>query len=243
MVVTEVPIAAVLSLDQSQQWGDPSAPVSVVLRPGAEEDGSIYLVSEGLFGRALEKLQDVLRSGTEGDDFYDEFEEEEEDFYYDGRRGRDEFGGRRRRRSAAASAAAPSSPSSRGGGRQQQRVDPQFEAWREVHGQVFARYYGLPSVPRTRAELDRAMAAAADPSSSSQQQPQPQRRQAARQRSPSPSAAPPRTRQQQQQQQRAALPPPSRGSFSDALRPAERAFETVDALMMAACCWRSSMYE
>ena len=215
MVVTEVPVSAVLSLDQSQQWGDPTAPVAVVLRPGAEDDGSIYVVSEGLFGRALEKLQDVLRSGMEGDEVYDDGDEEEEEEY--------EFGRRRRRSSAAAASSSAAAPSSRRGS--SLNADPQFEAWREVHGQVFARYYGLPSVPRTRAELDRAMAAAASPSSSSPssspsspspRQQQQQQRQEARRRSPSPSAAPPRA-----QQQRAALPPPSRGSFSDALRPAD----------------------
>lgn len=208
MVVTEVPISAVLSLDQSQQWGDANAPLTVVLRPGADEDGSIYLVSEGLFGKALEKLQDVLRSGTEGDEGF------EEDDYY----GEVEFGRRRRTITAASSAAAPSPSSSRG----RSRVDPQFEAWREVHGKVFSRYYGLASVPRTRAELDRAMAAAAANPAAAASAPSPARQQQ-QQRSSSPE---PRTR--------AALPPPSRGSFSDALRPAdpgarERAFEPADA--------------
>ncbi len=37
-------------------------------------------------------------------------------------------------------------------------LDAEFEAWREVHGRVFARYYGLPAIPATRAELDAMMA-------------------------------------------------------------------------------------
>jgi hypothetical protein len=39
-------------------------------------------------------------------------------------------------------------------------LDLEFEAWKEVHGRVFARYYGLPSIPATRAQLDAMMAAA-----------------------------------------------------------------------------------
>ena len=91
-------------------------------------------------------------------------------------------------------------------------ADTEFAAWREVHGTVFARYYGLPSVPRSRSELDAAMAGVAAATA----EPVAQR-----------SAPVPRARR------RAALPPPTPSrAYADALvenerREYERAYDEV----------------
>ena len=78
--------------------------------------------------------------------------------------------------------------------------DAEFEAWREVHGAVFARYYGLASVPASRGELDAAMAALAGGG-----EPAPVRARRA------PTPAP-----------RAALPPASGRGYDDVFQAAPR---------------------